>query len=919
VGFAILEANQLHMKYTRLGILLATLTGAGAVCAALTPVDLRCDYAVNPLGVDSAPPRLFWQLAGDARGLRQSAYEILVARTPAAANQNQGWDSGRIASDQTAGILFPGANLKSSQQFFWKVRVWDQAGHVSDWSPAATWTMGVLSPEDWHARWVSAGAVLASTCLRREWVVHPGLTRALVNVCGLGQYELTINGRKAGDNFLAPGWSEYSRTCLYDTLDITAALQPGTNAAGLLLGNGMFNVFSTSKRYAKFQHSFGPQQAIAQIRLEYADGHVEIIGTDEHWRVAPGPITFSSIYGGEDEDARLVQSGWDSPGFNEAAWAPAVVVPGPGGRLRGQSCAAPPVRTFEVHAPVASHSLTNGNQVFDLGQNASHLPTIRVSGPVGSRIRLAPAELINPNGTISQGSMGKPGIWCEYTKSTAGVEEWTPRFYYAGCRYYEAVFRPAAPRGAMPRLDSLTAAVVSSASDPVGVFECSNPLFNRIHKLIRWAQRSNMVSILTDCPHRERLGWLEQTHLNGPALRYEFDLAQLATKMLNDIADSQLHNGLVPATAPEYPPFDGPGDRRNDFGDSPEWSSSFILVPWQQYEFDGDLALFRLHYDAMARYLAYLGTRAQSNIVSYGLGDWYDIGPRRPGRSQLTPDALPATAYYYEDATILAQVATLLGKTNDARTYASLAQNIRTAFNQRFYNPAAQTYATGSQCANAIPLVMGLCEPTNRPAILAALFQNVRSHGLTAGDIGYRYLLRALADGGRSDVIFDLNNQSDKPGYGYQLKHGATSLTEAWDAGPSSSQNHFMLGQLMEWFYHDLGGIASDPAGPGFQRILINPQPVGDVTWVRTRYHSIRGLIICDWERFPNRFDLHLTIPPNTTATVFLPARPGATVTEGGRPADQSDGVKFLRSDDDRAVYAVASGRYDFSALTATK
>ena len=715
------------MMQTWSGLLLALLALPPSAGAALAPVDLRCDYAVNPLGVDSAPPRLIWKLAGDERGLRQTAYEIIAATSIGELEWNPGWDSGRVASDQTTGVDFPGGNLKSDEQLFWKVRVWDAGGKASAWSQTATWTMGVLTPDDWRAKWITAPAPnLSSTRLRREWVVKPGLKRALVHVCGLGQYELTLNGGKAGEDWLSPGWSKYNRTCLYDTLDLTAALKPGTNAVGLLLGNGMYNVMDNGRnnpagltnRYAKFRGSFGPQMAIAQIRLEYADGRVETVGTDEQWRVSPGPITFSSIYGGEDWDARRMQAGWDRPGFDDANWAAAIVVPGPGGTLKGLSGAAPPIRTFEVQRPLSTRKLTNGDEVFDLGQNAARLFTLRVTGPAGSRVRLFPGELTNAGGAVTQASMGamhQDRILCEYTKGTDGAEEWTPKFFYVGCRYYQAQCLPAAPGGPLPRVRSLTSAIVQSAADPVGAFECSDPLFNRIHNLVRWAQRSNLMSILTDCPHRERLGWLEEDHLNGPSLRYEFDLAQLFNKTLNDMADSQLRNGLVPTTAPEYPPFDGPGDRRNEFGDSPEWSSSFILVPWQQYEFDGDLDLFRRHYDAMKQYLAYLGTRADHGLVTYGLGDWYDLGPKKPGKSQLTPLGLTATAFYYQDAAILAQVADRLGKPEDARTYAALAQNIRTDFNERFYNPTTQSYGTDSQCANAIPLVMGLCEPANRP------------------------------------------------------------------------------------------------------------------------------------------------------------------------------------------------------------
>jgi hypothetical protein len=472
----------------------------------------------------------------------------------------------------------------------------------------------------------------------------------------------------------------------------------------------------------------------------------------------------------------------------------------------------------------------------------------------------------------------------------------------------------------LAKIESLEGIVVHSAADPVGEFECSNPLFNRIRKLVRWAQRSNMMSVMTDCPHREKLGWLEEDHLNGPSLRYEFNLSRLFTKMMNDIADSQLPNGLVPTTAPEYTIFRDASTNstlpRNNFGDSPEWGSSFLIVPWQQYQFDGDLDLLRAHYEDMKRYVAWIGSRATNHIVNYGLGDWYDLGPRAPGVSQLTPIALCATAFYFYDTRILEQTAVLLGKGDEAKQFEQQAEEIRAAFNETFFNATNHSYATGSQTANAIPLVMNLCEPANRAAVLDAIVRDVRSrdNGLTAGDVGYQYLLRALADGGRSDVIFDINNQTNKPGYGYQLALGATSLTEAWNARPGGSQNHFMLGQIEEWFYHDVAGIACDPAGPGFRKILINPQPVGDLTWAKASYDSIRGNIVSDWKRDGDKFTLKVNIPANTAATVFVPANAAEGVKESGKSATRSRGVKFLRQEGDRAVFAVESGTYEFTS-----
>ena len=907
-----------------------------AQAAGLSVTHLRCEYAENPLGVDLPHPRLSWELTSAARGQRQTACRILVASSLKTLARDHGdlWDSGIVDTNETLHLPYQGRPLKSSQPVFWKVRAWDKDGQASAWSRPASWTMGLLEAANpplsgnlevpgWQAHWISAaGATVPSRPLlgsksrpayqtmrlRGEIAVKPGLRRAVMHVCGLGHYELTINGRPVGEDLLAPGWTKYDRTCLYDTREVAPLLRPGPNVIGLLLGNGMYNV--KSGRYTKFTGSFGPLKAIAQLQLEYADGTREIVGTDQRWRVSPGPITFSSIFGGEDYDARLESPGWNRPKYDDSSWEPALVVSGPGGQLKGHGSAAPPLRAFEVLRPASIRELKPGVAVYDLGQNAPLMPRLKVKGPPGSTVTITPAELLHPDGSVDRESCGGGEAYWKYTLAGGSRETWFPKFFYHGGRYLQVERAPAPAGLELPVVESLEGVVVHTSSRPVGQFACSSGLFNRIHTLIRWAQRANLMHLVTDCPHRERLGWLEQYHLNGPSLRYEFDLAQLFVKGMSDMADSQLANGLVPDIAPEYTVFDG------GFRDSPEWGSALVVVPWQQYEWTGDLDLLRRHYDGMRRYVAYLGSRATNQIVSHGLGDWYDIGPKPPGYAQLTPIPLTATAFYYYDAWIMAQAAVLLGRAEDASRYEALAARIRAGYNGTFFNPETGQYAAGSQCANAISLVMNLCEPAQRAAVLDALVKDIRDRGnaLTAGDVGYRYLLRALADGSRSDVIFDLNHQSEKPGYGYQLKQGATSLTEAWDARRSSSQNHFMLGHIVEWFYRDVAGIGCDPTGPGFKRIIIYPQPVGDLTWARAAYDSIRGRIVSDWKRADGNLVLKVTIPANTTATVFLPARPEYPVTEGRVPAEHSQGVKFLRREHDRAVFEIGSGRYEFQS-----
>jgi hypothetical protein len=924
----------------------------------LTPIELRCEYMQNPVGVDVTHPRLFWKLQSSIRSQYQTAYQILVASSADGLDKDKGdlWDSGKVACDETIQIPYCGLALKSSQQVFWKVRVWDKNDNISPWSQAASWTMGMIHEADWKAQWISAKGAdkyaltykwskkdfrknevysepqpnapkagdpnYSSMLLRREFEAKSGLVRVVIHVCGLGQYELSINGEKVGDHLLTPGWTDYRKTVLYDTYDVTRHIKTGKNAMGIMLDNGVYNIQPDAVRYVKFLNTFGPLKAIAHLRFEYADGSIQSIVTDDSWQVAPGPITYSNVFGGEDYNANLEPAGWNEPNFKAITpWTAAIETSGPGGTLRGLSCAAPPIRAIEVLQPIATHSLRPGVTVYDLGQNASFMPRLVASGPKGSFVRVIPSELLSSDGSVDRISCTQDGVrpaWWQYTLRGNGSESWFPKFFYHGCRYLQVERYPAKAGDPLPMVESIKGVVVHSSSTPIGEFTCSNTLFNRIYALVRWAQRSNMMSLMTDCPHREKLGWLEETHLNGPSLRYNFDMAMLFTKAINDMSDSQLDNGFVPNIAPEYF-IAGTSKLTNPFRNSPEWGSAFVIVPWQQYQFTGDISLLSRNYEGMKRYVAFLGSTAQNYIVSTGLGDWYDLGPNPPWGSQLTPAALTATAFYYYDNWILARTAQLLGKPGEASQFDALAAQIRATFNRKFYNPQTGQYATGSQCANSIPLVMDIVESTNRAAVLDAIVADVRSRGnaLTAGDVGYRYLLRALAEGGRSDVIFNMNNQSERPGYGYQLKKGATSLTEKWDAavGNFGSQNHFMLGQIIEWFYHDLAGIGLDPTGPGYKKIIIRPQPVGNLKWVKASYDSIRGRISSEWKWANGTFYLKVMIPANTTATVFVPSIPGTKISESKVPAEDSRGVRFLRREDDRMVYAVDCGEYEFCSL----
>ncbi|MCZ4222576.1 family 78 glycoside hydrolase catalytic domain [Pedobacter rhodius] len=759
----------------------------------------------------------------------------------------------------------------------------------------------------------------SSMSLRKEFAVKSNLVRAVVFISGMSEFELSVNGRKVGSDLLAPGWTEYKKTILYSTYDITDRLLTGNNAVGIILGNGMYNIQPDSIRYVKFLNAYGPLKAIAQIRLEYSDGTVKTVGTDKSWQVSPGPITYSNMFGGEDYDANLEADGWNKPNFKTSYnWSQAIETPGPGGKLKGLSSAAPQVKVIEVKKAVKIKKIKDNLWIYDFGQNASMMPQLTVTGQKGDYVRITPAELLGENGLIDRKSATQDGVrpaWWQYTLKGKGKESWKPKFFYQGARYVQVELFTAKKGSKLPVVNELEDLIVHSSSTPTGKFATSNKLFNQIYDLVRWAQRSNMQSLMTDCPHREKMGWLEENHLNGPSLRYNFDMSPLFRKTMSDMADAQEPSGFVPNIAPEYF-IAGSADISNGMRNSTEWGSSFIIVPWQQYLFSGDISLLERYYDRMKGYVNFLASTAKDNIITIGLGDWYDIGPKPAWGSQLTPEPFTGTAIYYYDNLIMYNVAKQLGKDKDAAFFKESSDRIRTSFNEKFYNKETGLYATGSNTTCAMPLFFNLVEPENRSKLFNALVDTIRknNNSFNSGEVGYRFLLRALADGGRSDVVYDMNNQSDKPGYGYQIKKGATSLTEKWDAGVGDfgSQNHFMSGQINEWFFNDLVGISPDESGPGFRKIIIKPAFIKGLNWVNGEFKSISGDIYSSWKRVSNGINLDVTIPANTTATIYITCSDSKLITESGLPVNTIKGLKFIKSESDKLVFEAKSGIYHF-------
>ena len=896
----------------------------------LKVANLQCEYKSDPMGVEAISPKLSWQLQSAWRNTMQSAYHVLVSDNAESLDKNIGniWDSKRINSTASIEVTYAGKSLISAKTYYWKVMVWNNHQRVSAWSETAKWQLGLLKPTDWvGAKWIAYAQMPDSMrivpfaagkghkglppandvlpLLRKTFTVNKPVKKATMYICGLGHFDMSLNGNKVGDHFLDPGWTQYDKQALYVPFDLTDKLVQGTNALGVMLGNGFYYI-PRDRRYRKMTGAYGYPKMICRLVIEYKDGSVSNLISDESWKTAPGPIVFTSIYGGEDYNANLEQSGWNTVSFDDTKWQNAVAVTG-SPQLNAQ--AADPLKVMQEFTPVSKKNIGNGTWVYDLGQNASGIPQITVQGKKGDTVRITPAELIHPDGSANQTGSGKPHYY-NYILKGGGPETWHPQFTYYGFRYLQV--EGAVPQGeANPNQSPVLLAIkglhTRNSAATVGSFSCSNALFNRTFKLIDWAMKSNMASLFTDCPHREKLGWLEEAHLVGSSLRYNYDIHRLALKCINDMKLAQTPEGLIPEIAPEFTRFDEP------FRDSPEWGSNGIILPWYVYEWYGDKDVLANSYDMMKRYADYLGTKADHHILTEGLGDWYDQGPKAPGYSQQTPKGITATAFYYYDLDIIAKVAKLLGKTQDVAAYNALATQVKQAYNKAFFNTQTKEYGTGSQTANSISVYMGLVEPQDKAVVINNIVKELQDHGnsLTAGDIGFRYLLRALDDAGRSDVIFDMNSRSDVPGYGYQLAHGATALTESWGALPQVSNNHFMLGHIMEWFYSGLAGIRSAPGAIAMNKIEIRPEPVGDVTYAKASYESPYGTIATDWKKASGKFELTVQIPANTTAVIYLPAKPGTAIIEDGKPVNKS---QLLGYRDGKALIKTGSGIYHFIA-----
>ncbi len=871
---------------TFLGWALGSALGADGP---LPPQNLRCEYLSNPLGIDVRQPRFAWGLDHTARGQRQTAYQILVATQPGLLDQDKGdqWDSGKVVSEDSTQVVYSGKPLASGAAYYWKVRSWDKDGNASPYSRVAQFEMALLSAEEWKGQWIGG-----ANQLRTEFQLAEAVARARVYICGLGYYELRINGSKVGSNVLDPGWTTYDKRVLYITYDVTPLLQRGGNAVGVMLGEGWYKA----------------RALLLQMNIELVNGKRLSVTSSPAWRGKDGPITSDSVWDGEIYDATRETPGWDRPGFNDSNWAAAQVVKSPGGVLSAQMM--PPIRVVDTITPVGLTNPQPGVYVYDLGQNFSGWAQLRVKGPRGAAVKLRFSELLYDDGMINRETIrGAKARDTYILRGDGGLEVYEPRFTYHGFRYVEVTGFPGTPS-----LDSLRGRVVRSDVESVGSFAASKPLLNQIQRLIRWGQATNLHSIPTDCDQRdERLGWLGDAHVTAEEAMLNFDMAAFYTNFVRDIRDVQGADGSLTDTVPHRY-----GSRPAD----PAWGTAYPLLCWYMYEQYGDRRILEEHYEGLKKYVEFLRTKAPDNVLRYSYyGDWVAIEP--------TPGGLVSDAYYYYDVQLLAKMAGILGKSADAQTYAQLAAQIKDAFNREFYDAKRGVYATGTQTANTLPLFLGLVPPEAKEAVGGKLFNDIvyqhDSH-VTTGFIGVKYLFPLLSRSGLSDLAYDLATQTTFPSWGYMIANGATTLWELWHkrTGPSmNSHNHPMMGSVGAWFYQALAGINVEPEGVGYRRIRIAPQIVRDLTWVSATVETVRGTVSSSWTHSPGMITLEVMIPVNGDAKIVIPKEEqmsevavyegDRTVWEKGKYVPGTPGITGASQGTDGSItIEVGSGRYAF-------
>ncbi|MFN8443763.1 MAG: glycoside hydrolase family 78 protein [Caldilineaceae bacterium] len=887
----------------------------------LTPYALTCEYFTNPIGVDSAQPRLSWKSQADRRGARQSAYQIRVGSdsTSLAAGTNLLWDTGKVNSDQSLHISYSGSPLQARQRCTWQVRVWDENDKASTWSEAAFWEIGLLDASNWQADWITPDweedltQPQPAPMLRRSFQTKGEIVAARIYATSLGLYELHLNGQRVGDALLTPGWTTYKHRIQYQSYDVTGLMRTGENALGAILGDGWYRGFLG---FQGQRNLYGNRLALlAQLHITYADGRSEVVTSDEHWKASTGPIRMNDLYWGEEYDAQLEKTGWDQAGYDDSNWqgvrkldhSKSLIVAQVGPNV---------VRNEEIRPQRIIHS-PKGETILDFGQNMVGWVRLKVSGPAGTTIKLIHAEVLDQQGNLYTENLRFARQIAQVTLKGSGEEVYEPRFTFMGFQFVAVEGFPGEPT-----LDNFTGVVVHSDIPSIGSFECSNPMINQLQHNIVWGQKGNFVDVPTDCPQRdERLGWTGDAQAFIGTAVFNRDVNAFFRKWLADLrADQTMNQGSVSFVVPDV-------ITRHDGGFNPmggngaaAWSDASTMIPWTLYQSYGDTRLLEESYPSMVAWVEWMRAHADADLIwrkGFQFGDWLDYRgafPLKP--SPVTNDELVGTAYFAHSSELVAKAAAALGKSADAASYAALSNQIKESFCKEFITLGGRV-APNSQTAYVLALHFDLLPEALRAPAAERLAQIVRENNyhLTTGFVGTPYLCHVLSRFGQTSIAYELLNQESFPSWLYPVKMGATTIWERWDGikpdgsfqdAGMNSFNHYAYGAIGEWLYRTVAGIVADPAEPGYKHILIQPQPGGGLTQVQASLNSPYGQIESAWELTAREFRLQVTVPANSHATVRLPATSMDQVNVDGQPAVQASLM------DGSAIIEIGSGRYEF-------
>ena len=882
---------------------------------------LRCEYRDRPLGIDHPAPRLSWVLESSGRGQIQTAYRILVARSIKTLHADRGdlWDSGKVASSQSVNVVYAGDALVSSQRCFWKVKVWDKDGVSSNWSTLSSWEMGLLRAGDWKGHWINDGKPLSekdadfykddpAPLFRREFKVSGPVRSARLYISALGYVHARLNGRAVGDHHLDPLWTLPNKRVFYNVYDVSENLEQGNNCLGVTLGNGWYNPLPMrmwGRVNLRERLPVGRPQFIAQLLIEYTNGSRELLVSDSAWKVAPGPILRNSIYLGEKVDARKAVKDWDEPGLDDRAWDFARIAPIPKGLLQAQSL--PPIKVTTSVKPVHITEPSDGVYIVDMGQNFGGWARFNFNVPEGTEITMRYGELLHEDGTLNPMTSvcgqikrnkppadGSPAIAWQadaYIARGGGPETYTPLFTFHAFRYVEITGLPS-----RPSLDDVEGLRMHCAVEPVGSFSCSNDLFNRIQTMCQRTFLSNLFGVQSDCPHRERFGYGGDLVTTSDAFMLNYDMANFYTKAARDWHDSALSDGMLTDTAPSV------GIQYCGVG----WAMAHPHLQVQLYRYYADRRIIEEQYPTSKRWLDLVRSQNTDHIVRQGLHD-HEALEKKESPPMITP-------LYCESARMMSCLARILGREKEADEYDSLAEDIRKAYAEKFLTSGTGVVASGIQSVQAFALFLDMLSPEERSTALAHLVRDItdKHNGhLTTGIFGTRYMLDVLSREGHAEIVNDMVNLRDFPGWGHMFEQGATTLWEHWKFSDNTySHNHPMFGSVSQWFYNWLGGIEPAIDAVGFDKFIFQPQFVAGLGWVRCTYRSIRGPITCDWKRQGDRVAMDLYVPVNTSATLILPMT--GVITENDLPAADSQGVEKVSERNGRIKFRLGSGRYHF-------